>query len=91
MNHPLARTKFWSAYSELGDQRALAITGDPEGIWVGGMAGGMDSVDEASSAALGSCEEQRKRRRKPGPCFLYAVGSEIVQENVKERRVWYSD
>ena len=86
--HPLERTDLWHRYRELADARALAIAGDPEAVWVGGVAAGLASVVEAEREALAECRRRRARRRMQVPCVLYAVGSEIQRQNFRRRRIW---
>ncbi|MGE4606245.1 MAG: hypothetical protein AAEJ52_05850 [Myxococcota bacterium] len=72
--------KRWGRYLSMPRQRAFAIAGDPDGIWVGSVVGGHRSPAEAERAALQDCERSRARRNIPGACVLYAVGHEIVWE-----------
>ena len=68
----------WRQYVELPRQRALAIAGDPNGLWVGAAAGGAAAQTEASERALGECRRKRAQRRMQAPCLLYAVGDDII-------------
>jgi hypothetical protein len=77
-DNPLASTRFWERYTDLPQARAMAVAGDPTGIWVGGMAGGMPSVDAALRQALAECGRQRTRRRLRAPCLPYAEGNRVV-------------
>lgn len=77
-SNPLASTRFWEQYSGLPGARAMAVAGDPTRIWVGGMAGGMPSVEEARREALAECGRQRARRRLRAPCLAYAEGDRVV-------------
>ena len=72
----LSRT--WRDYQALPEQRALAIAGDPERIWVSGISGGQESLEEAEEAALSECRRRRAQRRMQAACQLYALGDEIV-------------
>lgn len=68
----------WREYSKLPPQRALAVAGDPNRLWVAGVAGGAETQDAASEAALGECRRKRAERSMQVPCLLYAVGDRIV-------------
>jgi len=68
----------WREYVEMPNQRALAISGDPEQAWVGAASGGHASLADAETSALAHCRERRIARRLPGPCRVYARGREIV-------------
>jgi hypothetical protein len=76
--NPLASTRFFERYTALPEARAMAVAGDPTRIWVGGMAGGMPSVEAARRQALAECGRQRTRRRLRAPCLPYAEGDRIV-------------
>jgi hypothetical protein len=84
-SHPLERTELWHRYRELAPQRALAIAGDPESVWVGGTAAGLSSAEEAEAQALAVCRRQRARRRMQAPCVLYAIGNEVTVEGSRTR------
>jgi hypothetical protein len=58
--------------------RAVAIAGDPDHLWLGGVTGGHASRAEAERAALEECGRRRALRRIQDPCRLYAVDDEIV-------------
>jgi hypothetical protein len=75
--HP-ALDRLWRQYSALRDERALAIAGDPDGLWVGAAAGGAVSLSDAEDVALAECRRKRAMRRMQSPCLLYAVGDDIV-------------
>lgn len=59
-------------------QRALAIAGDPNGVWVAGMVGGHPSQIEVEREALERCQRKRASRGIAEKCCLYAVGHRIV-------------
>jgi len=75
-----ALTRVWRDYSELPDQRALAIAGELERRerWVAGASGGHASLRDAEEAALRECARRRQERRMQDACRLYAVGDEVV-------------
>jgi hypothetical protein len=70
--------RLWNQYEGLADERALAIAGDPDRVWVAGMAGGHPSRLEAEQSALARCRSRRVARRLQVSCRLYASGDEIV-------------
>jgi len=76
--NPLGATRLWHQYTELPALRALFVAGDPERVWVAGMAGGMGSLAEARREALAACERQRARRRMKDSCQPYAEGEAII-------------
>lgn len=77
--HPgLVGVGLWREFLELPPERALAIAGDPDRVWVGGASGGHASRSEAEQSALARCQQGRAARRLRAPCRLYASGDEIV-------------
>jgi hypothetical protein len=70
--------KIWREYLDLPVERALALAGDPDSVWVAGAAGARATREEAEQSALATCEVRRKDRRMQAPCRLYAVGDEVV-------------
>ena len=68
----------WRGYSEMRPYRAIAIAGDPDGVWVGAAAGSADSRAEAEQAVLSECRRKRMQRRMQASCRLYAVGDDVV-------------
>ena len=68
----------WSSYLEMGEERALALAGEPDRIWVGAASGGHASRREAEESVLAKCWQRRAARRLQDPCRLYATGGEIV-------------
>lgn len=68
----------WSSYMEMTDERALALAGDPDRVWVGAASGGHTSRREAEESVLAKCWQRRAARRLQEPCRLYATGGEIV-------------
>jgi len=70
--------RLWRDYVQMPEERALAVSGDPNHLWVGAAAGGAASPSDAESEALESCERRRVARRLQAPCLLYASGNEIV-------------
>ena len=73
--------RLWLEYAEMSEERALAVAGDPDRVWVGGAAGGHPSRLEAERSALDQCRRKRSARRLQAPCRLYAVDDEIVWES----------
>lgn len=74
----VARSKLWKQFSALAGERALALSGDPERVWIGAAVGGQASREDAEQAALEACRRRRIAGRLQTPCRLYAVGDEIV-------------
>jgi len=72
--------RLWRDYRTLPPERALALAGDPDGLWVGAAGGGGSSRVEAEQKALSACRKQRAARRLQAPCRLYASGDEVVWE-----------
>jgi hypothetical protein len=68
----------WREYLALPPERALALAGNPDRLWVGAVAGGQASRVEAEQSALAECRKRRAIRRMQQPCRLYATGDEIV-------------
>jgi len=68
----------WRDYQALPRERALAIAGDPDGLWVAGAAGGEANRRDAERRALEQCGIRRLERRLLVPCRLYATGDRIV-------------
>ena len=68
----------WSGYVEMEDERALALAGDPDRVWVGAVSGGHTTRREAEASVLAKCRQRRAARRLQEPCRLYATGAEIV-------------
>jgi len=60
------------------DERAIAVSGDLEGLWVAGATGGHRTRLAASEEALAECERRRRVRRVAAPCHLYAVGDRRI-------------
>jgi len=69
---------FWREYLALPPERALALAGDPDGLWVAATGSGSPSRVEAEQSALAGCRKQRALRRLQDPCRLYATGDEVV-------------
>jgi hypothetical protein len=68
----------WRQFTALPRERALALAGDPNGVWVAGAAGGAATRREAEQLALEQCHARRLERRLQVPCLLYATGEKIV-------------
>ena len=75
---PAGIERLWRDYVSLPGERALAIAGDPDRIWVAAAAGGHASQQAAERSALSECARRRQVRRLQAPCLLYARGDEIV-------------
>jgi hypothetical protein len=68
----------WRQFVALPRERALALAGDPDGVWVAGAAGGAATRKEAEQLALEQCHKKRLARRLQVPCLLYATGEKLV-------------
>jgi hypothetical protein len=68
----------WRDFLEMPPERALALAGDPDRVWVGAASGGHASQLEAEESVLAGCRRRRADRRMRAPCRLYASGGEIV-------------
>lgn len=68
----------WRDFQELPLRRALVLAGDPQRLWVAGMAGGLPSQARAVAVATEQCRAKRKQRRMREPCLVYAVDDEIL-------------
>ena len=75
---PRGFDKLWNEYREMPDERAMAIAGDPEHLWVAGATGGHRTREAALEAALAECERRRLVRRVVSLCRLYAVGERKI-------------
>jgi hypothetical protein len=73
--------KRWGQFLSMPRQRAFALAGDPDGVWVGATVGGYMSPAEAERAALKECEERRAAREIPTECRIYASGRSIVWDS----------
>jgi hypothetical protein len=74
---PPSLARLWREFRELPAERALAIAGDPEKLWVAGVSGSHASRAQAEEAAIAECRRRRFLQRMQAPCRLYAVGDEI--------------
>lgn len=72
--------RVWGQFLQMPKQRALAIAGDPDGVWVGGLVGGHPSQIEVEREALEQCNRRRIAKGLSEECRLYAVGHRIVWE-----------
>jgi hypothetical protein len=70
----------WKNYQRLGGQKALAVAGDLNGVYVSGFAFAYPIQVLANDEALENCEERRVDRRIEGECRLYAIDDDLVQE-----------
>jgi DNA-binding winged helix-turn-helix (wHTH) protein len=75
-----------AGFRNLPDAKAIAIA--REGL---GMASSASNLDAAKEEALQRCATRAKLSRTPGPCALFAVGSEIVWPEEKLRLPWPAD
>ncbi len=75
---PQTMKSTWRQYLELPDERALALAGDPDFLWVAGAASSRATRRDAEQGALEACAVRRQKRRLQAPCRLYAVGEEVV-------------
>lgn len=70
--------RIFREFTSLPEERALAIAGNPNGLWVAGAAGGEATRRAAEQRALAACASKRAAHRLQVPCVLYASGEEIV-------------
>lgn len=76
----------WGTYTKLPGRKSLAVAGDPDGIYVSGVAYDHRHEETAIEAALRYCEERRADRNIEPPCRTYAIGNERVPDNVPATR-----
>ena len=69
----------WKNYSRLQPNKAIAIAGDRQGVYVAGYAYAQASEVEAVEAALAACEGRRADRRIDAPCRTFAIGQHEVE------------
>jgi hypothetical protein len=62
------------------DEKAMALAGEPDNVWVAGAVGGRASREDAEAGALAQCRVRRQDRRMRAPCRLYATGDELVSQ-----------
>ena len=74
----------WKNYQRLGPLKALAVTGDLNGVYVSGFAFAYPIQALANDEALENCEERRVDRRIEDECRLYAIGDDQIQETETE-------
>lgn len=70
--------ELWLQFQSLPPKRALALAGNPDGLWVAGAAGGEATRKAAEKRALAECGNRRAELRLQVPCLLYATGGKIV-------------
>jgi len=70
----------WKNYQRLGGLKALAVTGDLNGVYVSGFAFAYPIQAFADDEALENCEERRVDRRIDDACRLYAIGNDRIEE-----------
>ena len=68
----------WRQFETLPTMRSMAISGDPDGVWVGAAVGDEPSQRAADIAALTECRRRRTIARLQTRCRVYARGDEIV-------------
>lgn len=68
----------WQRYLALEPHKALAVAGDPQGLYATGFSFGKASREQAEQEALAACDLRRSDRRIEPPCRLHAVGNEIL-------------
>ena len=61
-------------YARLQPNKAIAVAGDFDTIYVSGYAFGYADEAAAVEAAMAACEARRIDRRVTAPCRTYAVG-----------------
>jgi hypothetical protein len=71
----------WREYQSVPEQRAMALAGDPNKVWIGAVAGGAVEREEAEERALAECRRRRQARRMQAPCLVYASGDEVLWRN----------
>ena len=64
----------YRGYLRLEGPKALAVAGDPCGVFVAGLAHGGVDGDTAERLALEYCEQRRADRRVAAPCRIHASG-----------------
>lgn len=77
-------SKQWGKFLSMPHQRAFALAGDPDGVWVGATVGGYRSPMEAEREALKQCEQRRAQRKLASECRLYATSHQIVWDERPE-------
>ena len=65
-------------YQAFPEPKAIAISGDVQGIYSMGYSSGAPSRADAMREALEDCEERRAIRGIEGACVLYAVNDEVI-------------
>jgi hypothetical protein len=76
-----AKTRFraeWRDYLTLPEEKAIAVAGDVEGLYVSGVAHGLTSAEAAVREAVARCERRRADRWIAAPCRPYAVGNRLT-------------
>jgi hypothetical protein len=77
-----AQTRFrteWRDYLWLPGEKAIAVAGDVEGLYVSGVAHGLASAEAAVREAVARCERRRVDRGIAAACRLYAVGDRLTE------------
>jgi hypothetical protein len=69
----------WKNYSRLKSNKALAIAGDRQGLYVAGYAYAQPSKEVAEELALQACEARRTDRRIETPCKTFAIDHSEVE------------
>lgn len=68
----------WGRYLEIPGCKSLAVAGNPEGVYVSGVASESESLEEAIGEALALCDARRADRGVDEVCQIYAVGDRPV-------------
>jgi len=75
---PRGATPIWRDYTEMPNERALAIASDGGDVWVAGASGGHATRLDALEAAMAECEQRRQALQLSAPCHLFAVGDRRI-------------
>lgn len=67
----------WRDYQKYPSEKAFAVAGNLNGLYVSGVAFGYPSKESAKAEALYRCELRRADRRIASACHLYAVGDTV--------------
>ncbi len=77
------RTRFeieWRDYQKHPPEKAFAVAGDLNSLYVSGVAFGHPSIESAATEALQYCEQRRADRRITSGCRIYATGDVVVHK-----------
>jgi hypothetical protein len=76
------KTRFaseWKDYEAMSGFKALAVAGDPGGVYASGWTSEYCDQQKAVADALTYCEQRRLEHRIAGECRVYAIGNEIYR------------